>query len=41
MHLRNKEDVWNPIAGGFFTGGFLAIRGFNNKILFKPAQESH
>ena len=27
IHLRNKEDFLNPIAAGFFTGGFLAIRG--------------
>lgn len=27
IHLRNKEDYLNPIAAGFFTGGFLAIRG--------------
>jgi import inner membrane translocase subunit TIM17 len=27
MHLRNKEDYLNPIAAGFLTGGFLAIRG--------------
>ena len=28
IHLRNKEDFINPIAGGFFTGGLLAARGF-------------
>ena len=27
IHLRNKNDYLNPIAAGFFTGGFLAIRG--------------
>lgn len=32
MHFRNKEDIWNPIAAGFFTGGFLAIRGCFNII---------
>ena len=30
IHLRNKEDYINPIVAGFFTGGFLAIRGLNN-----------
>lgn len=37
MHLRNKEDYLNPIAAGFLTGGFLAIRGkhFILNILIK------
>jgi mitochondrial import inner membrane translocase subunit TIM17 len=25
--LRRKEDAWNPIIAGFFTGGALAVRG--------------
>jgi import inner membrane translocase subunit TIM17 len=25
--LRKKEDPWNAIGAGFFTGGSLAIRG--------------
>lgn len=25
--IRGKEDFWNPITAGFFTGGSLAIRG--------------
>lgn len=25
--VRRKEDPWNAIIGGFFTGGALAIRG--------------
>jgi len=25
--IRRKEDAWNPIIAGFFTGGSLAIRG--------------
>lgn len=25
--IRKKEDPWNPIIAGFFTGGALAIRG--------------
>lgn len=24
---RKKEDPWNAIIGGFFTGGALAVRG--------------
>jgi len=24
---RKKEDPWNAILGGFFTGGALAVRG--------------
>lgn len=27
MYARNKEDILNPIASGFLTGGVLAIRG--------------
>lgn len=26
MYARNKEDIYNPIASGFLTGGVLAIR---------------
>lgn len=26
-YLRKKEDPWNAIIGGFFTGGALAVRG--------------
>lgn len=25
--LRQKEDAYNPIIAGFFTGGALAVRG--------------
>lgn len=25
--IRQKEDPWNAITAGFFTGGALAIRG--------------
>ena len=25
--LRKKEDPWNAIIAGFFTGGSLAVRG--------------
>ncbi|RWA08882.1 hypothetical protein EKO27_g6206 [Xylaria grammica] len=25
--IRRKEDPWNPIIAGFFTGGALAVRG--------------
>jgi len=27
VHIRGKEDIWNPIASGAMTGGLLAIRG--------------
>lgn len=33
IHLRNKEDYLNPIAAGFFTGGFLAIRGIQYSVI--------
>ncbi|EDU41380.1 mitochondrial import inner membrane translocase subunit Tim17-A [Pyrenophora tritici-repentis Pt-1C-BFP] len=25
--IRKKDDPWNPILGGFLTGGALAVRG--------------
>ena len=39
IHLRNKEDYLNPIAAGFFTGGFLAIRGTDIPNFAKPVIE--
>lgn len=36
IHLRNKEDFLNPIAGGFLTGGVLAIRA-GTRIAFRNA----
>lgn len=27
IHVRQTQDYINPIVAGFFTGGFLAIRG--------------
>lgn len=26
VHLRNKEDYFNNVVGGFVTGGLLAVR---------------
>jgi import inner membrane translocase subunit TIM17 len=36
IYLRQKDDPWNAIVSGAFTGGILAIRGGAN-VAFKNA----
>jgi len=39
IHLRNKEDFWNPIIAGFATGGVLAIRGTRLRLNLSKKRE--
>ena len=39
--VRQKEDSWNAIISGFFTGGCLAIRGQRLKINLIVILKSH
>jgi len=36
IYYRQKDDPWNAVAAGFFTGGILAIRG-GLSVAFKNA----